>query len=74
MKLHGSVRVARMWCGRCTNSVLNCFSNLEALNCGELLVGVVLELTNWLTSETEHRSAELGSEWSLGHHSGVRAS
>jgi hypothetical protein len=54
MKLHGSVRVARMWCGRCTNSVLRCFSNLEALNCGELLVGVVLELTNWLTSETEY--------------------
>jgi hypothetical protein len=49
MKSHSSVRVVRMWCGICTDPILWCFVNLEGLNYEDLLVGVVLELTSWLT-------------------------
>jgi hypothetical protein len=48
MKPHGSVRVVRMWCDELTNPVLRCFVNLEGLNYGNLLVGVVHELVSWL--------------------------
>jgi hypothetical protein len=49
MKPHGSVWVVRMWCGNCSNPILMCFAIQEGLNYGDLLVGVVLELTSWLT-------------------------
>jgi hypothetical protein len=48
--------------------------NPEGLNYGDLLVSVVSKLASWQTSEPQHRSVELASEWSLGHHSRVRAS
>jgi hypothetical protein len=54
--------------------ILRCFIYLKGLSCRDLLVGLVPELASWLTVETKHRSSELGSEWSLGHDSGVRAS
>jgi hypothetical protein len=50
MKPHSSIRFVRMWCGEHTNPVLKCFPNSERLNCGDLLVGMVLELTSWLTA------------------------
>jgi hypothetical protein len=46
MKSHGSIRVVRMWCGIRLNPVLRCFVNPEGLSCGDLLVGVVLELAS----------------------------
>jgi hypothetical protein len=46
MEPHGTVRVVRMWCGERTNPVLRCFTNLEGLNCGDLLVGVVPNLVS----------------------------
>jgi hypothetical protein len=46
MKLHGSIQVVR--CSVHTNHVLRCFDNPEGLNCGDLLVGVVLEFPSWL--------------------------
>jgi hypothetical protein len=49
MKFHGSIWVIRMWCEIHTDPVLRCFVNMEGLSCGDLLVGVVLELTSWLT-------------------------
>jgi hypothetical protein len=48
MKSHGFVQVVRMWCGICTDPVLKCYINPEGLNCGDLLVGAVPELTSWL--------------------------
>jgi hypothetical protein len=48
MKLHNSVRVVRMWCGIHTDPILWCFDNSEGLNYGNLLVGVVPNLTSWL--------------------------
>jgi hypothetical protein len=48
IKPHDSVWVVRMWCEICTNLVLRCFNNLEGLNCGNLLFGVVPELVSWL--------------------------
>jgi hypothetical protein len=41
MKPHGSIWVVRMWCGICTDPILRCFDNLEGLNYGAFLVGVV---------------------------------
>jgi hypothetical protein len=41
MKPHGSVRVFRKWCNKRTNLVLRCFDNLEGLNYGDMLVGIV---------------------------------
>jgi hypothetical protein len=49
MKSHCSVWVVRMWCGIQTDPILRCFVNPEGLSYGDLLVGVVPELTNWLT-------------------------
>jgi hypothetical protein len=49
MNPHGSIWVVRIWCGIHTNPVLRYFYNPEMLNCGNLLVGVVLELSSWLT-------------------------
>jgi hypothetical protein len=33
----------------CTNPVRRCFTNLEGLNCEDLLEGMVTELASWLT-------------------------
>jgi hypothetical protein len=41
MKPHGYVQVVRKWCDVRTDPVLRCFDNSEALNYGDLLVGVV---------------------------------
>jgi hypothetical protein len=49
MKPHGSIWVVRMWCGICIDPVLRCFDNPEGLSYGNLLVGVVPELSSWLT-------------------------
>jgi hypothetical protein len=49
MKPHGSVRIVRKWCGKCTDPIIRCFNNLEGLNYGDLLVGVVPEFLSWLT-------------------------
>jgi hypothetical protein len=49
MKPLASIRVVRIWCGPCTDLVLRCFKNLEGVNCGDLLVGVVPELSSLLT-------------------------
>jgi hypothetical protein len=49
MKPHGSAQVVRIWCGIHTNHVHKCFDNLEGLNCGNLVVGMVPELSSWLT-------------------------
>jgi hypothetical protein len=48
MKPHSSVRVVRKWCSLHTDPILRCFDNLEGLNCGDLLVGVVPEFPSWL--------------------------
>jgi hypothetical protein len=45
---HGSVRVVRMWCRIRKDPILRLFMNPDGLNCGALLVSVVLELTSWL--------------------------
>jgi hypothetical protein len=49
MKPHSFVYVVRMWCGMRTDPILRCFDNLEGLSCGDLLVGMVPELSSWLT-------------------------
>jgi hypothetical protein len=46
MKPHGSIQVVRMWCKIHTNTVLRCFDNPDELNCENLLVGVVPELSS----------------------------
>jgi hypothetical protein len=46
MKPLVSVRVVRMWCDVCIDPVLRCFEDSEGLNCGDLLVGVVPELSS----------------------------
>jgi hypothetical protein len=33
-----------LWCGICTDHVLRCVNNLEGLNYGDLLEGVIPEL------------------------------
>jgi hypothetical protein len=38
-----------MWCGKRTDPILSCFNNTKGLNCGDLLVGIVLEFLSWLT-------------------------
>jgi hypothetical protein len=66
MKPHGSVRAIRLECGEHTNPVLRCFVNLEGLNCGGLLVGVVhefIELANGLRLSTEVLSKDLSGAW-----------
>jgi hypothetical protein len=49
MKPHGSVRVVRMWSDMRTNHILRCFDNPEGLNYEDLIVGIVPELSSWLT-------------------------
>jgi hypothetical protein len=49
MKSHDSVWVIRIWCGIHTDYILRCFVDPEGLNCRDLLVGMVPELTSWLT-------------------------
>jgi hypothetical protein len=49
IKTHGLIRVVRIWCGIHTNPILRCFDNPEGLNCENLLVDVVPELSRWLT-------------------------
>jgi hypothetical protein len=49
MKTHDSIRVDGKWCGMRTDNVLRCFDNPEGLNCGDLLIGIVLEFPSWLT-------------------------
>jgi hypothetical protein len=46
MKPHSSIQVVRMWHRVCTDHVLRCFDNPEGLNYGNLLVGVVHELSS----------------------------
>jgi hypothetical protein len=48
MKPHGSIQVVREWCGVLTDPVLRCFHNLEGLNYGDFLVGIVPELLSSL--------------------------
>jgi hypothetical protein len=38
-----------MWCSICTDPFLKYFDNPEGLSYGNLLVGVVPELSSWLT-------------------------
>jgi hypothetical protein len=38
-----------MWCGMCTVPVLMCFDNLKGLSYEDVLVGIVPELSSWLT-------------------------
>jgi hypothetical protein len=49
MKSNGSIQVVRMWCRIHTDPILRCFINPEGLSHVDLLVGVVPELTSWLT-------------------------
>jgi hypothetical protein len=49
MKPHDSVRVVRMPCCIHTGLVLRFFDDPEDLSYGDFLVGVVLELSSWLT-------------------------
>jgi hypothetical protein len=37
-----------MWCGMRSDPVLRCFNNTEGLSYGDLLVGVVPDLSSWL--------------------------
>jgi hypothetical protein len=48
MKSHGSIWVVRMWCGIRTDPILSCFMDLEGLNYGDFLVGMVPKLVSWL--------------------------
>jgi hypothetical protein len=48
MKPLGSTRVVKMWCSVCIDLILRCFDDPEELNYGDLLVGVVPELSSWL--------------------------
>jgi hypothetical protein len=52
-----------MWCGICTDPILRCFNNLEGLSCGDLLVGVGLELANSLRLGTAVLSQDLCGAW-----------
>jgi hypothetical protein len=63
MKPLSSVWVVRMWCGTCTDLILRCFDNLEGLNYGDLLVGVVPELANGLRLGTIVLSQDLSGAW-----------
>jgi hypothetical protein len=38
-----------MWCGISIDPILRCFDDPEGLSYWDLLVGVVLELSSWLT-------------------------
>jgi hypothetical protein len=49
MKPYDSVQVVRTWCRFRTDLVLRCLVNPEGLNCGDLLLDVIPELTIRLT-------------------------
>jgi hypothetical protein len=49
MKPHSFIRVIRMWYNECTEPSLRCFINSKGLSYEDMLVGVVPELTIWLT-------------------------
>jgi hypothetical protein len=49
MKPHSFVQVVRMWCSERTDPILRCFINPKGLSYRDLLVGMVPELTSWLT-------------------------
>jgi hypothetical protein len=38
-----------MWCSVCTDPILRCFDDLKGLNYRDLILGVVPELSSWLT-------------------------
>jgi hypothetical protein len=66
MKPHGSVRVVRLGCGKCTNSVIRCFISSEGLNCRDMLEGMVhkfVELANGLRLSTDVPSQDLSGAW-----------
>jgi hypothetical protein len=46
MTSYGSIQVVRIWCGKLTNPILKHFVNPEGLSYGDLLVGMVPELTS----------------------------
>jgi hypothetical protein len=46
MEPHISIQVVRMWCNIRIDPVLKCFDNPNGLSCGDLLVGVVPELSS----------------------------
>jgi hypothetical protein len=48
MKLHSSIQVVIKWSDMRTDPILRCFDNLEGLNYGDLLLGVVPEFPSWL--------------------------
>jgi hypothetical protein len=48
-----------MCCGKCTDHVLKCFDNLERLNYGDMLRGIVPELANDLRLGTVVPSQDL---------------
>jgi hypothetical protein len=49
MKPLSSIWVVRMWCGAHTKPILSCFDKPELLNCADMQVGVVPELSSQLT-------------------------
>jgi hypothetical protein len=63
MKPHGSLRAVEKWCGVHTDPALRCFDNLERLNYGDLLVGVVRKLANGLRLGTIVLSQDLSGAW-----------
>jgi hypothetical protein len=52
-----------MWCTIRINPVLRCFDDPEGLNCGNLLVRMVLELANGLRLSTTVLSQDLSGAW-----------
>jgi hypothetical protein len=68
MKPPSSIRVVKMWCDVRTDPILRCFDNPEGLNCEDLLVGVVpelssLKLANSLRLGTVVLSQDLSGAW-----------
>jgi hypothetical protein len=46
----GSIQVVRLWCGICTDPILQRVNNPEGLNYEDLLDRVLPELVSWLTA------------------------
>jgi hypothetical protein len=46
-----------------TDLVLRCFDNPELLSCGDVLVGIVLELANGVRLDTVVLSRDLSGAW-----------
>jgi hypothetical protein len=49
MNPHASIQVVRIWCVIRIDPVLRCFDKPEGLSREYLLVGMVPELSSWLT-------------------------